>query len=313
MRSVVIIAGPTASGKSRMAVDIAREFNGTVINADSMQVYRELDLLTARPSAAELEQAEHRLYGVLPAAEPCSVGRWLDMATVEIEDAWKQDRLAVVVGGTGMYLKALMQGLAPIPDVPDAAREEATALYERLGGEEFVTVLAKFDADAAARIPPADRQRLIRAYEVLVATGRTLTEWQAEHPSSPPLDADFALIAVIPERGDLYASVDARFDAMMAAGALDEVRALLDLKLDPQLPAMKAIGVKELAAHLGGEVDLATATANAAQATRNFAKRQLTWVRNQQAPDLVISAQYSERFQAEIFSFIRQFMLTRHS
>ena len=313
MSSVVIIAGPTASGKSRMAIDVARQFDGTVINADSMQVYRELDLLTSRPPADDLNAAEHKLYGVLSASEACSVGRWLQMATAEIEGAWSKNRLPIVVGGTGMYIKALMEGLAPIPDVPVAARGEATELYERLGGEEFVTVLAKFDTDAASRIPPGDRQRLIRAYEVLVATGRTLSEWQAEHPATPPLDADFAVIAVTPERADLYASVDARFDTMMATGALDEVARLLELNLDPALPAMKAIGVKELAAHLSGEVDLPTATANAAQATRNFAKRQLTWLRNQVTPDLEISAQYSESFREEIFSFIRHFMLTRHS
>jgi len=296
-----------------MAIDIAREFDGTVINADSMQVYRELDLLTARPPGEDLSMAEHRLYGVRAAGEPCSAGRWLEMATVEIEDAWKRGRLPVVVGGTGMYLKALMEGLAPIPDVPDAARAEATALYERLGAEEFAQVLSRFDAEAAARIPPGDRQRMIRAYEVLVATGRTLSEWQAEHPASPPLAADFAVIAVIPERAELYAAVDARFADMMAAGALDEVRALMALGLDPELPAMKAIGVKELARHLSGEVDLQTAADDAIRATRNFAKRQLTWMRNQLVPDLEISAQYSESFRHKIFPFIRQFLLTRHS
>lgn len=311
--SVVIIAGPTASGKSRMAIDVALEFDGTVINADSMQVYRELDLLTARPSVEDLGLVEHRLYGVQSAAEPCSVGRWLEMAVAEIEDAWKLGRLPVIVGGTGMYIKALMEGLAPIPDIPAKARTEATELYERLGGEQFITVLAKFDEAAATRIPPGDRQRLIRAYEVLVATGRTLSEWQGKHPTSPPLDADFASIAVIPERADLYRAVDARFLDMIAAGALEEVRALVGLKLDPELPAMKAIGVKELARHLSGEVDLETAVDDAARATRNFAKRQLTWMRNQVTADLEISAQYSESFRAEIFSFIRQFLLTRHS
>jgi len=296
-----------------MAIDVAREFDGTVINADSMQVYRELDLLTARPMAEDLSLAEHRLYGVQAAAEPCSVGRWLRMATVEIEDAWTRGRLPVAVGGTGMYLKALMEGLAPIPDVPVEARTQATELYERLGGEAFARVLARFDEQAAARIPPGDRQRLIRAYEVLVATGRTLSEWQAGHPASPPLAADFAVIAVTPERADLYAAVDARFQEMMAAGALDEARALLALRLDPELPAMKAIGVKELARHLSGEVDLQTAVDDAARATRNFAKRQLTWMRNQLVPDLEISAQYSESFRPKIFSFIRQFLLTRRS
>jgi tRNA dimethylallyltransferase len=308
--SVVIIAGPTASGKSALAIDVAKEFNGVIINADSMQVYRELDILSARPPERDLAQAPHRLYGILAPDDPCSVGRWLELAVAEIKTAWAHGQLPLVVGGTGMYLKALQEGLAPIPDVPAATREEATALHGKLGGEAFRDELAKLDPDAAQRLPAGDTQRLIRAFEVALATGRPLSDWQKDHPSEPPLDANFAVIVLSPERDVLYEGVNQRFDWMMENGALDEVRAMEKLGLDPTLPAMKAVGVPELRRALAGESDMESAREDAKRATRQFAKRQMTWLRNQLEADLPLSAQYSERFRVKIFSFIRQFMLT---
>jgi tRNA dimethylallyltransferase len=308
---VLIVAGPTGSGKSALAIDAAVEFRGTVINADSMQVYRELRLLTARPSAEDEARVPHRLFGVLPAAEVCSAGRWLAMAAVEIAAARAQGRLPIVVGGTGLYLKALTNGLVPVPEIPEAARGEARALHRRLGGEAFKEELAGLDPVAAARLPAGDSQRLIRAYEVVAATGRTLADWQRQEPAKPAVDARFATIVLSPPREDLYAAVDARFDAMIAAGALDEVRALV--ALDPALPAMKAVGVKELAAHLRGEIDLEPACAAAKKATRNFAKRQRTWLRHQLDPDEQAFEQYSERIYPKMLSFIRQFLLTPRS
>ncbi len=308
--SVVIIAGPTASGKSALGIDVAREFSGVIINADSMQVYRQLDVLTARPPARDLEAAPHRLYGILDADDPCSVGRWLDLAISEIRTAWSEGQLPLVVGGTGMYLKALLQGLAPIPDVPIEAREKATTLHSELGGEDFRERLATLDAEAAARLPAGDTQRLIRAYEVALATGKPLSDWQKAHPSEPPLDARFGVIVLTPEREVLYEGVNKRFDWMMENGALDEVRALAQLGFDPSLPAMKAVGVPELRRYIAGDSDLETASEDAKRATRQFAKRQMTWLRNQLQADLPLSAQYSERFRPEIFSFIRQLLLT---
>ncbi|MBT4934375.1 MAG: tRNA (adenosine(37)-N6)-dimethylallyltransferase MiaA [Rhodospirillaceae bacterium] len=307
---VIIIAGPTASGKSALAIDLAREFSGVIINADSMQVYRELDVLSARPPASDLKQAPHRLYGVLAADDPCSVGRWLTMAVDEIKAAWADEKVPLVVGGTGLYLKALMEGLAPIPDVDPSFRAKATALHGQLGPAAFRDALAALDPEAAARIPAGDTQRLIRAYEVALATGRPLSDWQKDHPAEAPLDAAFAVIVLSPDREILYQGVNQRFAWMMDNGALDEVRALDDLSLDPALPAMKAVGVPELRRYLAGQTDLETAAHDAKQATRQFAKRQMTWLRNQLSADLPLFAQYSESLKPEIFSFIRQFMLT---
>ena len=307
---VLIIAGPTASGKSALAVDQAQEFSGTIINADAMQVYGQLDVLSARPSGPDLDRAPHRLYGVMDAAESCSAGRWRDMAAAEIEAAWSDQRLPIVVGGTGLYLKALTEGLSPIPDIPAAARKQATDLFEQLGDAAFHAELAKRDPAMAARLPVGDRQRMIRAFEVSLSTGRPLSDWQKEPLSGSPVAARFCTIVVLPERQTLYSRIDARFDAMIELGAVAEVRDLLALNLDPALPAMKALGVPELGRYLNGACDLDTAMDDARRATRNFAKRQLTWLRHQQENDLKIDAQYSESLKPKIFSFIRQFLLT---
>jgi len=308
---VIVIAGPTASGKSSLAVDVAVAFSGRVINADSMQVYRELDILTARPPLDDLQRAPHRLYGEMGAAEACSVGRWLKLAVAEIESTWREGELPIVVGGTGLYLKALLEGLSHMPDVPASARNESIQLHEKLGGEKFREELAKRDPVSADRIPANDKQRLTRAYEVAIGTGRALSDWQKENPPGPPLDAEFAVIVLKPEREALYDSINVRFDRMVELGALEEVRRLSEMSLDPNLPAMKALGVKELKAYLDGETDIDEALESAKRTTRQFAKRQLTWFRNQISSDLELPAQYSESLRSEIFSFIRHFVLTR--
>jgi len=293
-----------------MALDVAEEFQGTVINADSMQVYRQLDVLTARPGPADLARAPHRLYGHLFADAPCSVGRWLKMAETEIAAAWADGRLPIVVGGTGMYIKALLEGLAEVPEVAPTVRAEAEALYARLGPEAFAEGLAVLDPQTAARFPATDRQRMTRAWEVAMATGRPLSAWHKDPPASPPIPGRFAVVKLVPERAQLYRACDARFDQMMAGGAIEEVRALAALKLDAALPAMKAVGVPELLRHVEGGAPLGECIGEAKRATRQFAKRQLTWLRNQMAADLEISAQYSESLKPEIFSFIRRFLLT---
>lgn len=275
-----------------------------------MQVYEELDVLSARPPQEDLEQAPHRLYGIMKAQTPCSVGRWLELAVAEIQGAWAQGQLPLVVGGTGMYIKALMEGLAPIPEVPAEARQQATALHSELGGERFKEKLRELDPEAAERLPAGDTQRLIRAYEVALATGRPLSDWQKDHPSEPPLAASFGVIVLTPEREVLYDGVNKRFDWMMDHGALEEVRALDLLELDPNLPAMKAVGVPELRRIISGESDPESGVEDAKRATRQFAKRQMTWLRNQLEADLPLFAQYSESFRSKIFSFIRQNVLT---
>jgi len=287
---VVVVAGPTASGKSALALDLAAAFDGEIVNADSMQVYRELRILTARPSPEDEVRAPHHLYGVQSVAEVSSAGTWLRLATEAIGDICAHGRLPIVCGGTGLYMKVLMEGIAPVPDVPDDISEHARRLYDEEGGEAFRARLAVLDAAAAANLPAADSQRLIRAYAVVRATGRRLADWQAEQPDGPPLAARFFTIVLDPPRDALYARIEARFDAMIAEGALDEVAALAPLGLAPALPAMKALGVPDFLRHLAGECDLADAVDKAKQGTRNFAKRQFTWFRHQMTPDLRLEA-----------------------
>lgn len=310
---VVLVAGPTASGKSGLALALAEAFDGTVINADSMQVYRELAVLTARPSRAVLAQAPHRLYGVLPGADPCSAGRWRAMALTEIAAARSEGRLPIVTGGTGFYLRALEEGLAPLPEIPSAVRAAAEARHAALGELGFHAALAARDPVMAARLNPNDTQRLIRAWEVFEATGRSLADWQTE-PAEAPAHLRVLRVVLMPERAALYAAADARFRGMLAAGALDEVRTLRALELDPRLPIMKTIGVRELAAHLTGALPLEAAIVQAQQATRNYAKRQMTWLRTQMPlgdlHTVVVRAQFSNKMVVEIFPLIRRFLLT---
>ncbi len=310
MHPVLVIAGPTASGKSALALAAAREFDGVVINADSMQVYRELRILTARPSAEEEAAVPHRLYGFLSAAERCSAGRWAALAAEEVRAAWAAKRLAILVGGTGFYLKALIEGLNEIPEVSAEVRAETIALRSELGADAFHSALAKVDPAAAARIAPADAQRTTRAYEVWLATGRSLSDWQAEPAVSPLPDARFEIVVLDPPRDALNAACDARLEGMMAAGALDEVRALAALKLDPGLPAMKALAVPELLDHLSGRPTLEAAVDAAKRATRQFARRQRTWFRTQIGTGLRLDAQFSESLLPEFFTKIRESLLT---
>ncbi len=319
-RPIVVIAGPTASGKSALAQAVAREFGGTIVNADSMQVYRELRVLTARPTAAEEAALPHRLYGVLAASEACSAARWRGLALAAIAEAEAAGQLPILVGGTGLYVKSLIEGLAPAPAVPAALRARLRALHAEVGAEGLHRRLQARDPGMAVRIRPSDPQRLIRALEVIESSGRSLADWQQAGAALPeveggPLTRPFATIVLEPPRTALYARCDRRFDAMLAEGALAEVEALLALELDPALPAMKAVGVSELARHLRGETTLETAAAAARTATRRYAKRQITWFRHQLPRNLVLSdrlfEQESERIFSETFSFIRDFLLTK--
>lgn len=307
--TVVIIAGPTASGKSGLALALAEEFGGTIINADSQQLYRDLPILSARPDAAAEARAPHRLYGVLDASERGSAARWRDLAEAEIAAATAAGRLPLLVGGTGLYLRALIHGLAPVPDIPAEIRAEGAAIYERVGGSGFRDRLAELDPDAAARLPPGDRQRLLRAWEVARATGVPLRDWHRGTAAGAPYR--FATILLMPPRERLYPACDARFAAMVAAGALDEVRALAARGLPPDLPAMKGVGVRELLAHLRGELTLDEAIAAGQMATRRYAKRQMTWFRHQLSADTTIERQYSPDLLPDVARFIGEFRLTR--
>ena len=307
---VLVIAGPTACGKSSLALAVAERFGGVVINADAMQVYRDVEVLTAQPGAAARARVPHRLYGTIAPGEACSAGRWREMALDEIGAALAGGKLPVVVGGTGLYLKALMEGLAPIPEVPDEVRASARELHARIGGEAFHQELVHLDPEAAARLDPGDSQRLIRAWEVLRATGRSLSSWHGADGAGPPPGLAFKTVMFDPPRQALYAASDARFERMIADGAVEEAKALDARGLDPELPVMKALGVRELLGFIHGAISIDDAVSRAKQATRNYAKRQLTWFRRQMDADEVISAQYSESFNEIIFSFIMSLSLT---
>jgi tRNA dimethylallyltransferase len=308
-RSAVILGGPTASGKSALALVLAGEFGGTVINADSLQVYRELPILTAQPAAAAQAAFPHRLYGFLPASERCSAARWAVLARAEIDAALAAGRLPIVVGGTGLYLRALLHGLAPVPEIPADVRAAARQRLVELGKAAFHAELARRDPAMAARIRPGDSQRMVRAWEVLEATGRSLADWQAQEDGPRPIDGPrFLTFVLMPERAPLYAACDSRFRAMVEQGAVAETAALREL--DPGLPAYKALGLRELLAHLRGECSLETAIGAAQQATRRYAKRQVTWFRHQlpegcRLPLVAPGAQLSERIIVEIYNFIR--------
>jgi tRNA dimethylallyltransferase len=309
-RPVLIVAGPTATGKSALAMAVAEAFDGVVINADSMQVYREMRILTARPDAAAEARVPHRLYGILPVTEACSAARWRDMATTEIAAAHAAGRLPIVCGGTGLYLRALTDGLSPMPDIPEEVRLAVRRRVRRDGAATQHAVLQGVDPAAAAAIPPGDSQRISRALEVFEATGRPLSEWQALPLDGPPQGLRFASVLLLPPRDRLYAACDARLLAMVADGALAEVTALRERGVDPSLPAMKALGVPALLRHLAGEISLDDAVAAAQQATRRFAKRQTTWFQNQKITKNTVTTQFSENIFPEIFSFIRQNLLT---
>jgi tRNA dimethylallyltransferase len=279
-RSVWLIGGATASGKSALALRLAQALGAEIVNADYMQIYADLSVLSARPPEAELALAPHHLYGVADGADPWSVGRWLRAATEVLAGVSGRGRPAVVVGGTGLYFRALTEGLADIPDVPAEAHLRAEALWDA-GGEAAVRrELKAGDPRGEARIEAGDRQRLLRALAVLSSTGKPLSDWQVS--TTPLLSPDaWRGLVIEPDRASLYARCDARFAAMLDMGGLEEARALLSRKLDPQSPVMKAVGVREFAKYLGGEITLAVAIAEAQQATRNYAKRQMTWFRNQ--------------------------------
>ncbi|MBT9291428.1 tRNA (adenosine(37)-N6)-dimethylallyltransferase MiaA [Prosthecodimorpha staleyi] len=289
----VLIAGPTASGKSALAMTVAERIGGAVVNADSMQVYRELAIVTARPTAEDAARVPHRLYGHVPAATAYSVASWrADMQhTLAALEAAGQP--AVVVGGTGLYFRCLTEGLSAVPEIPDEVR---TAWRQRGLSEPAAALHAELDRrdpDMAARLRSSDAQRILRALEVIDATGRSLADWQAA-PGLPPLldGPGVERIVLAIDRAELHRRIDRRFEAMVAAGALDEVAALDALGLDPNLPAMRAIGVKPLIMSVRGEITLEEAIRRGQAESRQYAKRQETWFRNQMAdwPRRAVSA-----------------------
>ncbi len=277
----VLIAGPTASGKSALALALAGERAGTVINADSMQVYRDLRVLTARPTPAEEAQVPHRLYGHVDGAVNFSVARYLADARRALEEAEHRGLLPIFVGGTGLYFKAMLEGLSDIPPVPDAVRDEVRRAGEGRPTLELHAQLMGRDPAAAARVAPSDRLRILRALEVHAATGRSITEFQGRKSGALLSEHDTLRVFLAPDRAALRERINARFKTMIAEGALEEARALAERRLDPLLPVMRAHGVPALMAHLRGEMTLEEAIARGQADTRAYAKRQFTWFRHQ--------------------------------
>ena len=283
-QDVIAIGGPTASGKSALALSLAERVGGSVINADSMQVYRELRVLTARPEANDAARVPHRLYGHVPARERYSADRYQAEACAAMAEVAAEGRVPILVGGTGLYFRAVMEGFSPLPDISADARAAAAADLARLGPSGLYQRLAAVDPVTAARLAPADRQRIQRAWEVWLASGKPMSAWHAEpvHDGRPAFR--FTVVRMLPDRAALYDRCDKRLEAMIRQGALDEVSSLITQGLSPTLPAMKALGVAPLAAALAGQISHAQAVATAQQQTRNYAKRQFTWFRNQWPP-----------------------------
>lgn len=288
-----LISGPTASGKSGLALRLAAVVGGEIVNADALQLYADLRVLTARPSAAEEAQAPHHLFGVADGGEGWSVGRWQRAASAVIGEIASRGRDAIVVGGTGLYFTALTEGLAEIPEIPPGVRAEAGADYDRLGETEFRARLATIDPAAAERIGAGDRQRLARAWEVYAATSVALSDHQSRATGALPVGS-WRAVALEPPRSALYARCNARLGVMLDEGAEAEVAALMARGLDPSLPVMKAVGVREIADGLSGKTSRAVALAAAQQETRRYAKRQMTWMRGRMADWPRITAETAE-------------------
>ena len=275
----ILIAGPTASGKSAAALALAKELRGTIINADSMQVYRDLRVLTARPDENDLQAAPHRLYGTVAAQEPYSVGRWASEAAAAIDEAREQGRMPILVGGTGLYFKVLLEGLSPVPGIPTEIRDLWRRRADTVTAQVLHDELSVRDPIMATRLQPSDPQRLVRALEVINATGVSLADWQGV-AGTPVLDGNAALTLVVaPEREDIYTAIDSRLESMLCAGAIEEVKALTALGLAEGLPVMRALGVRALAAYLAGTMSLEDAATRAKTESRRYAKRQMTWAK----------------------------------
>jgi tRNA dimethylallyltransferase len=278
---LIVIAGPTASGKSALALALAQQINGVIVNADSAQIYRDLRVLSAAPAADELCRAEHRLYGVRDGALPCSAADWAALAREEIAEIHAAGRTPILTGGTGLYLRTLLEGIAPVPAIVAEIRERVRATPV----EENAAKLRTLDPGAAERLRPTDSARINRALEVMLSTGRTLAEWQLEKQGGIRDQVELRPLIMLPPRKWLYGRCDERFAHMVDQGAVSEVEALLVRKLNPNLPVMRAIGVREIAGYLAGTQTLDEAVAAGRQATRRYAKRQYTWFAHQPPAD----------------------------
>ncbi|MBT7730909.1 MAG: tRNA (adenosine(37)-N6)-dimethylallyltransferase MiaA [Rhodospirillaceae bacterium] len=302
----IVICGPTASGKSDLAITLAQELGGEIINADSMQIYKELEILTSRPDRDDLKTVPHKLFGIRKIINPCSVSIWDNLAQKAIENAVSRGCVPIVCGGTGMYIKYLSTKLATVPNIPADVRLMTREKLMKLGNEKFYQELVKLDPQMEGKIPLGDSQRLVRAWEVFEVTGKSVFTWQAVTPSKT--DLTVCNILLMPDREFLYASCDRRFLGFVDKGALNEAKTIRDLELDPSLPGMKALGLLQLIDYLEGKINLDAAIERAQQKTRNYAKRQMTWFRNQLNSDYTDHSPHTGRHISDILQMVIKFL-----
>ncbi len=304
---VILIGGPTASGKSGLAMRLAEDVGGVIVNADSMQVYADLAILTARPTASDEARCLHRLFGFLDAATPCSAGLWHRRARGICLEIAASGGVPIVVGGTGLYLRTFREGLAPIPDIPRDVRERVRQRLAMKGPEALHGDLGRIDPDLAAVLSPTDSQRVARAHEVHEATGTRLSEWMTRSREGG-WEGPLWQISLLPERSRLFERTAARFDGMMAAGALEEASAFAARRLAPSLPATRCVGLASLTAYLAGRLTLEEACDEAKRATRRYARRQFTWFRHQAEDALLLDSFGDDESAGDIIARARRFL-----
>ena len=303
---VLIIAGPTASGKSAVALMLAKKLNGAIINADSMQIYKDLPIVTACPSAADYAAAPHHLYQHMDGSVRCSVALWLKLAARAVAEVRAAGQMPILVGGTGMYLNAAIHGISPIPEVSDEVHQKAQSDLDTYGGAAVKEMLQSLDPVLADRLEAGDSQRLVRALGVARQTGTPLSSWQ-KLPGEGQIEGKIVTMAILPDRADVYAAIDRRFAQMMGEGGIAEVEQLLARQLDPSLPVMKALGVSAVAVYLRGEYNVEQAIYLAQRDSRHYAKRQMTWIRNNFIANISFKEKLSERNHEKYFSEILKY------
>lgn len=307
---LILIAGPTCSGKSSLAREIGIKFNGQIINADSMQTYADLNILTSRPSNMDLLSVPHKLYGYLDGSNRGNLASWHKKAVLEILNTSRKKALPIVVGGTGLYLNSLVHGISMVPEIRNEIKQYVKDFEIKNGLVSVYDNLKKIDSVSLEKINPNDRQRILRSYEVFLSTGKPLSFWQSKEKDRLLSHYKIYNILFMPNRVELYKSCDSRFDNMIKCGVIEEVIALNEKKLDISLPIMNAIGVKELTGYLEQNTHLEEAITKAKQSTRNYAKRQITWFKNQFNSSTIVFEQFSESLGPKIFPEIHQFLLT---
>ncbi len=303
-KPVLIIGGPTASGKSGLALLVAEQFGGDVINCDSMQVYNGLPILTAQPTAEDFDRAPHKLYSVFEPFEMCSATKWRELAIKEINSAHSKNQLPIIAGGTGFYINTLIKGLSPIPDIDPEIRKKLCEMHQEMGTLKFFNEFEKLDHVMAKLLDSQNSQRIIRAWEVLEGTGKSLSEWQLMPPIPPPNDFDFKVVTIMPDREKLYAKCNSRFEWMFDSGAIDEVVEFKEKYPIEDMSLKNALGYKEICDYLEGVVSKEDAIKKSQQTTRHYAKRQMTWLRHQIKPDINITKPKEE--VSDLVALIKQ-------